>query len=124
MLGDFNQLPDSQLRNYPLKQIVTGPTRGQALLDKIYTNISNWFDSPVVLPAVIKSDHDSVLLSTICFSGKTKAANASRLSQVFRSQQKKHYSLKTCDTLIGHRYFILTAVNQWLIIFTRLFCQC
>ena len=62
MLGDFNQLPDGQLRSYPLRQLVTGPTRNLATLDKIYSNLSNWFQSPIILPAVTKSDHNSVLL--------------------------------------------------------------
>jgi len=65
LLGDFNQLPDSQLRTYPLRQLVTGPTRKTAILDKIYTNIANWFDAPVpvILPAITKSDHDTVMIS-------------------------------------------------------------
>ena len=62
LLGDFNQLPDSQLRSYPMRQLVTGPTRKLATLDKIYTNISNWFEKPVILPGISRSDHDSVLM--------------------------------------------------------------
>jgi len=52
LLGDFNQLPEGQLRSYPLKQIVAGPTRNSATLDKIFTNIANWYYSPVIFPAV------------------------------------------------------------------------
>jgi len=58
LLGDFNQLPEGPLRSYPLKQIVAGPTRNSATLDKIFTNIANWYHSPVILPAVTKSDHN------------------------------------------------------------------
>ena len=39
LLGDFNQLPDLQLKSYPLQQMVKSATRGEAILDKIYTNI-------------------------------------------------------------------------------------
>ena len=39
ILGDFNALDDKLIRAYPLKQIVYLPTRGKAVLDKIYTNI-------------------------------------------------------------------------------------
>ena len=39
LLGDFNQLPDSQLRSDPLQQLVDTATRGTSILDKIYTNI-------------------------------------------------------------------------------------
>ena len=52
MLGDFNQLPDGQLRSYPLKQVVTSTSRKRSILDKIYTNIG-----------VTKSDHDAVLIA-------------------------------------------------------------
>ena len=58
LLGDFNQLPEGPLRSYPPKQIVAGPTRNSATLDKIFTNIANWYHSPVILPAVTKSDHN------------------------------------------------------------------
>jgi hypothetical protein len=37
-LGDFNALDDKLIRAYPLKKIVHLPTRGKAVLDKIYTN--------------------------------------------------------------------------------------
>ena len=33
-----------------------------AILDKIYSNIGDWFEAPVVLPAITKSDHDSVII--------------------------------------------------------------
>ena len=50
------------MRTYPLKQIVSGPTRNLATLDKIFTNTPTWFQSPTILPAITKSDHNSVLL--------------------------------------------------------------
>ena len=39
LLGDFNQLPEAQLRSYPLVQLVTSPIRGSNILDKIFTNV-------------------------------------------------------------------------------------
>ena len=60
-MGDFNSLPDTLLKGFPLKQIVRVPTRGQAILDKIYTNIADWFNNPVILPAIGKSDHQTVM---------------------------------------------------------------
>ena len=41
LLGDFNQLPDSAIKAFPLRQVVTTPTRGKGLLDKIFTNMSD-----------------------------------------------------------------------------------
>lgn len=72
LLGDFNQLPDTQLRSYPLRQLVSNPARKTAILDKIYSNISSWFDIPVVLPALTKSDHDTVMLSPIASPQRPK----------------------------------------------------
>ena len=43
LLGDFNQLSDSQLRSYPMRQLVTGLTHKLATLDKIYTiGLKSW----------------------------------------------------------------------------------
>ena len=37
-------------------------TRGKALLDKIFTNKSDWYSIPTTLPAVGSSDHAAVLM--------------------------------------------------------------
>jgi len=44
LAGDFNQFPDSLLTSYPLQQIVKVKTRGQSTLDKVFTNIKQWYD--------------------------------------------------------------------------------
>ena len=62
LLGDVNQLPDSQLKSFPLQQMVVSATRGDAILDKIYTNISSWYETPTPLPPVSRSDHNTVIL--------------------------------------------------------------
>lgn len=62
LLGDFNQLPDSQLKSFPLQQIVTCPTRGNSILDKIYTNVTDWYQTPIILPGVSRSDHEAIHL--------------------------------------------------------------
>jgi len=61
LMGDFNSLRDTPLKGFPLKQIVRAPTRGQAILDKIYTNMADWFSNPVTLPPIGKSDHQTVV---------------------------------------------------------------
>ena len=60
-MGDFNSLPDNHLKGFPLKQIVRASTRGQAILDKICTNIADWFNNPVILKPIGKSDHQTVV---------------------------------------------------------------
>ena len=44
VLGDFNRLRDAAIISYPLKQVVKAPTRRAAVLDKIYTNLHDWYD--------------------------------------------------------------------------------
>ena len=64
LVGDFNQLPDQSIRAYPLRQVVASATRGKALLDKIFTNMYDWYSTPANLPAVGSSDHAAVLMQT------------------------------------------------------------
>ena len=61
ILGDSNRLRDASLSSYSLKQIVVGETRGRAVLDKIFTNIADWYKPSVILPEIGQSDHSTVL---------------------------------------------------------------
>jgi len=70
LLGDFNHLYDSPLRDFPLKQTVMAATRGTSTLDKIYSNVSDWYITPVILPNTAGSDHRTVL--TVPVSGNIK----------------------------------------------------
>ena len=61
VLGDFNHLNEARLKsNFNLKQIVHFPTHGQNTLDKILTNLQDYYDTPVEHPAIGLSDHSSV----------------------------------------------------------------
>ena len=61
--GDFNQLNDNFLKtHYRFVQIVNVGTRGNAVLDKIWTNMDNVYISPVTLSELGTSDHNMVLL--------------------------------------------------------------
>ena len=62
ILGDSNRLRDASLSSYSLKQIVVGETRGRAVLDKIFTNIADWYKPSVILPDIGQSDHSTVLM--------------------------------------------------------------
>ena len=57
LLGDFTQLLDGAVLAYPLRQVVKAPTRGAAVLDKIYTSLKDWYLPPVVLPNIGRSRH-------------------------------------------------------------------
>ncbi len=62
LLGDFNKLCDTLLLAYPLRQVVRSPTRKSAILDKIYTNLQDWYERPVILPNIGRSDHKLVMM--------------------------------------------------------------
>ena len=76
LTGDFNQFKNRQLCNsFSFKQIVKNATRGSNILDKIFTNISKFYDVPEVVPPLGFSDHNSVLLNPL---------NHRRISRSFR----------------------------------------
>ena len=63
IMGDFNDLNIDELCDAcKLKQVVKVPTRKNAILDLILTNNSNdFYESPLTLPSIGTSDHDSVI---------------------------------------------------------------
>ena len=63
LMGDFNDLNITDLcESCSLKQVVNVPTRNNAILDLIMTNCDNeWYNEPISLPKIGKSDHSCVL---------------------------------------------------------------
>lgn len=61
ILGDFNRMNDSLLKSYPFSQIVRAPTRGNAVLDKVYTNIATYYSDATILSPIGLSDHNVVI---------------------------------------------------------------
>ena len=60
--GDFNQLNDNFLKvHYILFQVVNVVTRGQATLDKIWTNMNGFYSTPVSISELRTSNHCMVL---------------------------------------------------------------
>ena len=61
LTGDFNRLNVSRLLNhFCLKQIVKIPTRKEATLDLIITNMHKYYNSPQGFPAFGFSDHNTI----------------------------------------------------------------
>ena len=87
LIGDFNQLPDSGLRNFPLTQIVRSPTRGKSVLDKMFTDCRNWYNTPVILPPVSRSDHCCVLL-VACANSKYQPTRVVRYRRCYDQNSK------------------------------------
>ena len=127
-VGDFNRLPDGQLRNYPLRQVVRGSTRKSALLDKIYTNMSQWYNLPAIIPQIGSSDHRAVVMHP---TGRGVRCKSTYKVDVVRSQDpngkalmvlalrtfnwSSFYRLTSCDEMIAVFYNVIhTLLNQYL----------
>ena len=62
ILGDLNKLKTSSICNsFHLKQIVKLPTRKGAILDKILTNMDQYYQQPEIISHLGKSDHNMVV---------------------------------------------------------------
>ena len=73
LVGDFNRCSFSHLcQRFNLKQIVNQPTRGNATLDLIITNLKDFYNSPHILPPIGLSDHNTVLCIPMKDSLKNK----------------------------------------------------
>jgi len=123
LAGDFNQLRDASLLSYPLKQVVRLPTRGSAILDKIYTNLQDWYEKPIILPNIARSDHKAVLMTPTIV---TKAERGKDIIMTVRSQDSNGkallaqainhtdwtplYQLQTCDEMMNTFYSTLSAL--------------
>ncbi len=63
LMGDFNCFNDSFMgTHYGFVQVVNTPTRHNAILDKVWTNMKPVYQSPNILSQLGKSDHNMVLL--------------------------------------------------------------
>lgn len=66
LMGDLNTLPDHSIKSsYNLKQIVTKPTRGANILDKVLTNMRDKYLTPAILDPLGASDHNVVICKPI-----------------------------------------------------------
>lgn len=124
LLADFDQLPDSQLRSYPLQQLVDTATRGTSILDKIYTNISSWFVTPESLPPVSRSDDETILLKPAADPPRpSKSVKVIYCRLVFPNRkallynQLVHYNwtplfrMNSCQEMVDSFYSVVT---YWL----------
>ena len=126
--GDYNQISEVQLRSYPLTQLVKTPTRGTATLDKIFTNLKSWYQSPVVLPAVGSSDHNTVLLHPVLSPSRPQRVKRTtyRRSSDPNGKAMIYYHLKnfnwtslyyldSCQTMTQYFYLVvLSLLDQYL----------
>lgn len=101
VLGDFNGL-DCNLFNKFLRfnQIQSGFTRGQNILDKIFTNCTKYYRPSVdILPPLGRSDHNCIFLRPL---------SRTRLTPVgWRAVSKRHINAETIEAIECK----LTAIN-------------
>ena len=111
ILGDFNSFKENSMRNlYDLKQIVKSNTRGNKILDKIFTNLDQFYNEPKILPPLGRSDHSvitcypNIQSSYIKPHNKTVSYRSNDFtSKVFLVHELKEYNwttlyeLNTCE---------------------------
>ena len=90
--GDFNKMKDNQLKQYPLKQIVTTPTHENAILDCIYTNMAPYYQQPSIHPGLGLSRHEVVLCHP-----NNKQPNTDTVTRVTRVNSTNAKSLFKMD---------------------------
>ena len=61
-MGDFNRLDLEPILSNLLIQIVNQPTRNDAILDKIITNLANSYHPVEIAPPIGLSDHHCVIM--------------------------------------------------------------
>ena len=63
LVGDFNRLDYRFFCNhFNLLQTVQDPTRGNVILDLIFTNLSRYYNTPEILPGIGLSDHNFLII--------------------------------------------------------------
>ena len=71
LAGDFNRLNINRLlKHFHLKQLVKAPTRNDAILDLVLTNLHEYYLSPEILPPFSLSDHNNVIVRPLAKSQK------------------------------------------------------
>ena len=96
IVGDFNHMIDKPLTDMSLKQIVKSATRKTAILDKIYTNIGDWYQQPQILPSIARSDHESVMLMPV---NGGKRTTGQRITSTVRSSDRNNKSQLARDLM-------------------------
>ncbi|XP_072042807.1 uncharacterized protein [Amphiura filiformis] len=106
-MGDFNRMQiNNILYNCNLKQLIKFPTRGQATLDLVLTNIGAHYNEPIPLSALGKSDHISIMWKPLEY-----VAKHSNVKRTYRSM--KEHQIREFGNWIQHKDWtnVLNASN-------------
>ena len=82
--GDFNPATNRFQPKYigkqcHLKQIVKGPTRGANILDLIFTNIREFYESPKILAPIATCDHSTIVWNSKSWQPKKNGTRKLRV---------------------------------------------
>ena len=107
LMGDFNELTcncDPIVSNLGLTQLISFPTRGNAILDKMFTNTPAVFEEPERLSPLGSSDHCCVLLTAICdLPQETQKVTREIKPQIQELQKRRTYNDNIIFLLYGRR---------------------
>ena len=109
LLGDFNDLKILDIcESCSLKQVVNVPTRNNAILDLIMTNIDNQlYENPITLPSISTSDHLCVFYVPRNYS-KPKITKKTIMIREF----KKSAIIEFASWLINHDWSPLYEISD------------
>ena len=97
LAGDFNRLNINRiLKQLCLKQLVKVPTRNDAILDLVLTNLHDHYCSPESLPPFGLSDHNTLIVHP---SNKTHTSNKKiiRMKRDHRSSRRAEFGRYLCS---------------------------
>ena len=113
LLGDFNTMITSRVTgSFHLKQIVDKPTRKGAILDKILTNMAEFYPAPDICSHLGKSNHN-IITAIPCMGTTWKHRPCSKTIKTTR-----HVTTETKRTFAAD----LTAIN-WSSLYRLPTCQ-
>ena len=96
------------------------------ILDKIYTNIPSWFHTPIVLPPIGTSDHNTLLLCTV--DSRSVMSNQSRVDYSYVRSNDNSRKTFLAHALKNHNWSLMYSMDEtvtlWSRIFIMLFTAC
>lgn len=138
LMGDFNNLPESEILSYPLKQVVTKSTRKANILDKIFTDVNDWYEPVMTMPPVGGSDHNCVLYrpkltrpqSSLNTAPRTKLVRSiDHSSKVLLAHALKNFNwvhlfkMDDCDDMVQYFYDVINQLLDFFLPMVNIRCN-
>ncbi|XP_071498215.1 uncharacterized protein [Diadema antillarum] len=112
LLGDFNELDITPLTaSNGFAQVVDKPTRGHQTLDKIVSNINQFYVTPSILPPLGASDHATVMWSPREFTPKPNRVHI-RTTRPMPVSAMREFGQKLSDCDWFHTPAVIEGLRQ------------